>query len=111
MDESRQIIGKPDFLILHDSGHYQAADAKLSLNEWKKEIQIQIGVYRELLGNSLPAIVFLGNGQQALIGDESKSIATQFLTQMRLLLDETNEPAVRYSHSSCRICPYNSRFR
>lgn len=108
VDESRQIIGKPDFLILHDSGHYQAADAKLSLSEEKKEIQIQIGVYRELLANALPAIVFLGNGQHALIGDESQSIASKFLTQMRLLLDETSEPAVRYSHSTCRICPYKS---
>lgn len=108
IDESRQIIGKPDFLILHASGQYQAADAKLSLNADKKEIQIQLGVYRELLANSLPAIVFLGNGKQALIGDESNKITTQFLTQMRTLLNETNEPAVRYSHSKCSICPYNS---
>jgi len=108
VDESRQITGKPDFLILHESGHYQAADAKLSLNDKKKEIQIQLGVYRELLANPLPAIVFLGNGEQALIGDESQSIATKFLTQMRVLLNEASEPAVRYSHSTCKICPYNS---
>ena len=108
VDESRQITGKPDFLILHESGHYQAADAKLSLNDKKKEIQIQLGVYRELLANPLPAIVFLGNGEQALIGDESQSIATKFLTQMRALLNEASEPAVRYSHSTCKICPYNS---
>jgi len=108
VDKSRHIIGKPDFLILHGSGHYQAADAKLSHNEKKKEIQIQLGVYRELLANTLPAIVFLGNGQQALIGDESESIASTFLTQMRTLLDDTSEPAVRYSHSTCKICPYYS---
>lgn len=107
-DKTRRIIGKPDFLILHASGQYQAADAKFSLYVDKKDIKIQLGVYRELLGNSLPAIVFLGNGEQALIGDESNKITTQFLTQMRTLLNEVSEPAVRYSHSKCSSCPYNA---
>lgn len=31
------IIGKPDFLIRHESGQYQAADAKLARSEEKKK--------------------------------------------------------------------------
>jgi len=31
LDEEEKFIGLPDFLIRHESGQYQAADAKLSL--------------------------------------------------------------------------------
>lgn len=44
-------------------GRYQAADAKLSLNADKKEMQIQLGCYRRLLGNNLPTTAkMLGPG-------------------------------------------------
>ena len=36
MDEEERFIGFPDFLFRHESGQYQAADAKLSLSEDKK---------------------------------------------------------------------------
>ena len=50
------------------------SDAKLSLSEEKKEIQVQLGIYRRLLGTGLPAIVFLGDGEQALIGNEANAV-------------------------------------
>ena len=86
LNEAEGMIGLPDFLLLDDSGQYQAADAKLSLSEEKKEILVQLGIYRRLLGAGLPAIVFLGDGEQALIGDEANSVANQFATEMRELL-------------------------
>ncbi len=106
LDNENGFIGYPDFLIRHENGEYQPADAKLSLNEEKKEIQVQLGFYRRMLGSQLPAIVFLGDGEQALIGDEANAIANQFVTEMRELLANDEEPAVRYSHSKCRACPY-----
>ncbi len=106
LDNENGFIGYPDFLILHENGEYQPADAKLSLNEEKKEIQVQLGFYRRMLGSQLPAIVFLGDGEQALIGDEANAITNQFVTEMRELLANDEEPAVRYSHSKCRACPY-----
>lgn len=106
LNETDGIIGFPDFLILHESGEYQAADAKLALSEEKKEIQVQLGIYRRLLGNNLPAIVFLGDGDEALIGNEANAVANQFVTEMRGLLSSEDEPLVRYSHSKCRVCPY-----
>ena len=59
LNESEGLVGYPDFLIRHESGQYQSADAKLSLNENKKVIQIQLGIYRRLLANELPAFFFL----------------------------------------------------
>lgn len=106
VDEECGLIGFPDFLILHESGEYQAADAKLSLSEEKKEIQVQLGLYRRMLASQLPAIVFLGNDTQALIGDEANTVANQFLTEMREILSSEDELIVRYSHSKCRTCPY-----
>ncbi len=111
LDEDHGIVGFPDFLILSDSGEYQAADAKLSQNESKKPIQVQLGVYRRLLrkmhGSQLPALVFLGNGEHAEIGDEANPLSNQFITEMRKLLADEEEPLVRYGHSKCRACPYN----
>ena len=105
-DETKGFSGYPDFLILHDSGEYQAADAKLSLSEEKKEIQVQLGFYRRMLASNLPAIVFLGDGNEGLIGDEANTATDQFIVEMRELLSNKNEPIVRYSHSKCRACPY-----
>lgn len=49
IDEAEGLIGFPDFLLLNENGEYQAADAKLSLSENKKEIKVQLDVYRKLL--------------------------------------------------------------
>jgi len=106
LDQENGLTGYPDFLIRHENGEYQPADAKLSLNEEKKEIQVQLGFYRRMLNNDLPAIVFLGDGGESLIGDEANAITNQFVTEMRELLASDEEPKVRYSHSKCRACPY-----
>ena len=106
LDEDERFIGFPDFLIQHESGKYQAADAKLSLSEDKKEIQVQLGFYRRMLNNGLPAIVFHGDGGQSEIGDESNKVVNQFVTEMRGLVDADEIPQVHYSHSKCKACPY-----
>tara|TARA_R110002073_G_scaffold335499_1_gene527640 strand:+ start:5903 stop:7324 length:1422 start_codon:yes stop_codon:yes gene_type:complete len=106
LDDRERISGYPDFLIKHECGDYQPADAKLSLSAEKKEIQVQLGLYRLLLGTSLPAIVFLGDGSREEIGDEANAIRQRFVTEMRALLSEDYEPLVRYSHSKCRACTY-----
>ncbi len=106
VDEENGFTGYPDFLIRNENGEYQPADAKLSLSEEKKGIQVQLGFYRRMLGSQLPAIVFLGDGNKALIGDEANVVTNQFITEMRELLACDEEPAVRYGHSKCRACPY-----
>ena len=68
-------------------------------------IQVQ-PYWRRMLGTELPGIVFLGDGSEALIGDEANTVTNQFITEMRGLLDSPDEPLVRYSHSKCRACPY-----
>lgn len=111
VDEQQGFVGYPDFLIRHESGEYQPADAKLSLSENKKTIQIQLGIYRRLLRNELPAMVFLGDGRTGLLGNEVNPVVDEFITGMRALLDLPQQPAVRYSHSKCRICPYDAHCR
>lgn len=101
------IVGKPDFLIRHESGQYQAADAKLARSEEKKEIQIQLGIYRKLLGNDLNALAFLGNGTVTEIGDEADKEVEKFLQSMREILAQEVMPQVRYSESKCRDCSYH----
>lgn len=111
VDERQGLVGYPDFLIRQESGQYQSADAKLSLSENKKAIQIQLGIYRRLMGNGLPAMVFLGDGRTALLGDEVELLVDEFITSMRALLELEQQPPVRYSHSKCRICPYVAHCR
>lgn len=106
LDEQQGLIGYPDFLILHESGDYQAVDAKLSHSANKKSIQIQLGIYRQILNNQLPALVFLGDGNTATLGDEVRPQVDKFITAMQELLVTDKQPDVRYSHSKCRICPY-----
>lgn len=106
LDKENHFVGYPDFLIRHANGKYQPADAKLSLSEDKKEIQVQLGFYRRMLNANLPAIVFLGDGDTAEIGDETNPLTNQFVIEMRELLASDTEPMVRYSHSKCRACPY-----
>jgi predicted RecB family nuclease len=102
-----RLIGYPDFLIRHETGEYQPADAKLARSDEKKEIQVQLGFYRRMLGSTLPAIVFLGTGGQTEIGDEATPLVNQFIIEMRNVLDNDEPPLVRYSHSKCKACPYN----
>jgi len=111
LDEEAGLIGFPDFLIRHESGQYQPADAKLSQSEHKKSIQIQLGFYRRLLANNLPAIIFLGDGRKVTLGDEINPVAENFILRMKELLTMPEQPNVRYSHSKCRICPYYSHCR
>lgn len=106
IDNENGFVGYPDFLIRHESGAYQPADAKLSLTDGKKEIQAQLGLYRRILGTDLPAITFLGDGSTGEINDKANAITNQFVTEMRELLASDIEPLVRYSHSKCRACPY-----
>ena len=106
IDSKNGFVGYPDFLIRHESGAYQPADAKLSLTDDKKEIQAQLGLYRRILGTDLPAITFLGDGSTGEINDKANAITNQFVTEMRELLASDIEPLVRYSHSKCRACPY-----
>ena len=101
------VIGVPDFLIRQESGEYIPADAKLARSEEKKEIQIQLGIYRKLLGTSAKALVFLGTGATTEIGDESIPEVEIFISDMRAMLTQTTPPAVRYSESRCRGCSYN----
>ncbi len=105
-NREKGLIGYPDFLIRHDSGLYQAADAKLTQNKNKKVLQIQLGVYRQLLDNSLPAVVYLGDGTTASYSDEVNTQVSAFIQSMRRLRVQTEQPHVHYSHSRCRICPY-----
>ncbi len=101
------VVGWPDFLILHSSGEYQPADAKLARDEGKKPIQIQLGIYRRLLGTSLPAKVFLGNGETAEIGEEANTLVDRFLEDMQRILSRDTPPPARYSESKCKTCSYD----
>ena len=106
-DEQEQFVGYPDFLIRQSGGRYQAADAKLA-RKVDKEIAIQLGFYRRLLGNDLPALAYLGTGEVVEIGDESNPDVNTYVTEIRSVLAETDPPLVRYSESKCRICPFYS---
>ncbi len=110
-NEQLGLIGFPDFLILHESGEYRAADAKLALSSTKKAIQIQLGCYRRLLANNQPAIVFLGDGHQEEISDETDPLTSRFIQEMNELLHLPLPPEVSYSHSRCKACPYYSQCR
>lgn len=108
-DEDSGLVGNPDFLIKHESGKYQPADAKLARSaEDKKEIKVQLGIYRRLLGTDLPGLVYLGNGKTEEIDDNAYPIVDKFLTEMGNILGRNKPPVVRYSHSKCKICPYFS---
>ncbi len=105
-DEALGIVGDPDFLIRTPSGEYQAADAKLARSGDKDEIQIQLAVYRKMLGSTLPALVIHGNGTTSEIGDDANKLADEFLTDMRQILAQPSKPTARYSHSKCSLCSY-----
>lgn len=108
-DTDEGFIGYPDFLIRHDNGEYQPADAKLAQKtDDKTDIKVQLGLYRRLLDTSLPGLVYLGTGEVNEIGDEVNPTVNRFVTEMRELLASPDQPLVRYSHSKCKVCPYLS---
>ena len=106
LDED-DVVGIPDFLILRDNSQYQPADAKLARSEEKREIQIQLGIYRRLLRCTLPALVFLGTGEITEVGEEADAEVDGFLSGMRNVLAQPTPPQVRYSESKCKACGYN----
>ena len=91
-----KIIGEPYFLILHESGEYQPADAKLARNGNKKEIQIQLGTYPKLLNSSIPALIFLGDKSTMEACDEANKEAEKFFADMHDILSLKNFPETRY---------------
>jgi uncharacterized protein len=105
-DRQNKIIGEPDFLIRHESGEYQPADAKLARSGDKKEIQIQLGVYRKLMNSTLPALIFLGDKSTVETGEEANVEAEKFLADTRGILSLKNAPEARYGESKCKVCPY-----
>ena len=100
------VIGKPDFLFRRATGSYQPADVKLAHNTDKKEIQIQLGIYRQLLGTDLPALTYLGTGEIQEVGDEATKVVDEYLASMREILASPSPPSVRYGETKCRACPY-----
>lgn len=106
-DESERFTGTPDFLIRQEDGAYQAADAKLARSV-DKEIAVQLAFYRRLLGNAYPAMAYLGNGETAIVSDESNPDLNEYVIGIRTVLNETEPPLVRYSESKCKVCPYNA---
>jgi len=109
LHDENGLVGYPDFLIKHESGKYHPADAKLARDATdKKEIKVQLGLYRRMLGTALPGLVFLGTGDVQEIDDTANPIVNQFLTEMDNVLESDEPPLVRYSHSKCKICPYFS---
>jgi predicted RecB family nuclease len=107
VNEQAQFIGYPDFLIRQPDGRYQAADAKLA-RRVDDEIAVQLGFYRRLLGNGLPALAYLGTGEIAEIGDEANPDVNTYVTEIRMVLAETEPPLVRYSESKCKACSFYS---
>lgn len=105
VDQANEFIGYPDFLIRQPDGRYQAADAKLA-RKVDNEIAIQLGFYRRLLGNGLPALAYLGTGEVSEVGDESNPDVNTYITEIRSVLAETEPPLVRYSESKCKACPF-----
>lgn len=105
VDEREEFTGYPDFLIRQADGRYQAADAKLARSV-KEGIAVQLGFYRRLLGNGLPALAYLGTGDVVEIGDETNPDVNEYIIGIRSVLSETEPPLVRYSETKCKACSF-----
>jgi uncharacterized protein len=106
------IAGRPDFLIRHPSGDYQPADAKLKRGIDAKKaddhpVIIQAGIYRRLMGNSLPTRIFLATGDEAEIGPEADALTDEFLGSMREILASSSPPPARHGATKCGKCSYH----
>lgn len=107
VDADLGVIGDPDFLLLEQTG-YRIADAKLALSlDNKKAIKAQLGMYRRLARSELPALVFLGNGEVAEVGDADAPVADAFLADMRALAGAPDEPETHYSYTKCTMCLFS----
>jgi uncharacterized protein len=105
VDHQKKIVGHPDFLIKQDDGSYQVADAKLA-NTTKKDVKIQLGVYRVLVGSDHPAIVYHGNGDTSEVGDEANKMTQEFLVSMRDILSKKSPPSAKHAFNKCSGCKY-----
>ena len=105
VDETEDLFGKPDFLLLQRDGLYQAADAKLA-HSIKEEIGIQIAFYRRLLGTPHPGLVFLGTGETGTVADEHDAALDAYIVEARAVLSGAERPEAHYGDSKCSACPY-----
>ena len=109
LDSTTNLLGTPDFLIKHEDGEYQPVDVKLvKTSEYKKEIEIQFGIYQRLLKSNLSGIIYLGNGEPEKIYNKSDKLVDDFIKKMNKILTESDPPTARYVHSECKECPYYS---
>ena len=107
VDERLNLVGKPDFLIL-EGKHYRVADAKLSSSiRGRKDIQIQLALYRRLFATQDAGFVYLGNGEVVEIGPEADALADHFLQDLAMLQGMQSPPDVPFGYSKCMRCPYN----
>ena len=115
-DDSRNVIGTPDFLFLTEEG-YRVADAKLALSvEKNRAIQAQLGVYQLLVAKSevqdsdvqtLPKpVVFLGDGEALEVDLETERLGAQFLVDMQELRNRDVQPKAAFAYSKCNACVF-----
>jgi len=106
-DADLDLVGIPDFLIL-EGQHYRVADAKLALSiDNKKAIKAQLATYRRLARSTLPARVFLGDGELVDIDPKDDTLGEAFVADMQALRLAKRQPATHYSFTKCSPCPFN----
>ncbi len=111
-DVERDLGGRADFLTLQLDGGYRVEDAKLAGSlDGHAEIRLQLAVYRRLLGSDRPAVVWLGSGEQALVGDESDAEAAVFIEEFSEALARLDPPSATFGESKCGACPYDAHCR
>jgi predicted RecB family nuclease len=107
-DDTQDLSGQPDFLVLMPDGQYQAQDAKFARSlDNHPEIKAQMGVYRLLLGNQQPVVVHLGNGESTVVGDDADRPTAQFRADAEAILAAGVPPEVGFAQSRCSQCPFD----